>query len=46
MGTSGEKGTGLGLIICNDFIKLMGGTIVVESEINIGSKFTISLPIV
>lgn len=46
MGTSGEKGTGLGLIICNDFIKLMGGTIVVESEINIGSKFTITLPIV
>ncbi len=45
MGTSGEKGTGLGLIICYDFIKLMGGTIKAESEINKGSKFIISLPI-
>lgn len=45
MGTSGEKGTGLGLIICNDFIKLMGGTIKAESEINKGSKFIITLPV-
>lgn len=45
MGTYGEKGTGLGLIICNDFIKLMGGTIKVESTLNVGTKFIVNLPI-
>lgn len=45
MGTLGEKGTGLGLIICYDFIKLMNGTIEVESTLNVGSKFRITLPI-
>lgn len=45
LGTSGEKGTGLGLIICYDFVKLMGGTINVESTLNQGSKFIIVLPI-
>lgn len=45
MGTSGEKGTGLGLIICYEFVELMGGTIKVESEVNKGSRFIISLPI-
>ena len=45
MGTYGEKGTGLGLIICNDFVKLMGGSIKVESNLNVGTKFIITLPI-
>ena len=43
-GTSGEKGTGLGLIICKEFIDKHGGTIKVATEPNNGSKFTFTLP--
>jgi signal transduction histidine kinase len=37
-------GTGLGLAIVKKFIILMGGEIVVDSELGQGSKFTITLP--
>jgi signal transduction histidine kinase len=43
-GTSGEKGTGLGLLIVNEFVKLHRGTIHVESEPGKGSVFVVSLP--
>ena len=43
-GTLHEKGTGLGLIICKEFINLNGGEVVVESVLNEGSKFTLKLP--
>ncbi len=43
-GTHNEKGTGLGLVVCKDFIKKNNGTISVESEIGKGSTFTILLP--
>ena len=43
-GTSGEAGTGLGLIICKEFIDKNNGAIRVESEIGKGSGFIISLP--
>lgn len=44
VGTSGEKGTGLGLILCKEFIELNNGTITLESKENIGTTFYIKLP--
>ena len=42
-GTAGEQGTGLGLIICNDFIKKHGGKISFESTEGKGSTFIFTL---
>jgi len=43
-GTSEEKGTGLGLIICKEFVEMHNGKIWVETESEKGSTFYFSLP--
>jgi len=43
-GTSDEKGTGLGLVVCKDFIIKNGGSIDVKSESGKGTVFTVEIP--
>jgi len=44
VGSSGEKGTGLGLLLCKEFIEINKGTIGVESTLGEGSCFYFTLP--
>jgi len=45
VGTDNEKGTGLGLLLCKDFVEKHGGKIWVESDEGFGSNFKIQLPL-
>lgn len=44
-GTNREKGSGLGLILCTEFVEKHKGRIWVESHLNVGSKFKFTVPL-
>ncbi len=43
-GTSGEKGSGLGLMLCKEFVQKHNGKIDLETSLGSGTKFIISFP--
>lgn len=44
-GTAGESGTGIGLMLCREFLLRNGGTLHIESELGRGSQFSFTLPV-
>ncbi|MFO7369451.1 MAG: ATP-binding protein, partial [Bacteroidales bacterium] len=44
-GTRGEKGSGLGLLICKEFVQKNGGEITVKSVVGQGAAFTFTVPL-
>jgi signal transduction histidine kinase len=44
-GTAQENGTGLGLMLCRDFLSKNGGSLLIESEPGKGSIFSFTLPL-
>lgn len=45
VGTNNEKGNGLGLMLCMDFIEQHGGSMWVESQEGVGTSFSFTLPL-
>lgn len=44
IGTGGERGTGLGLYLCKEFIEENNGSMVIQSQLNVGTEVVVSLP--
>jgi signal transduction histidine kinase len=44
-GTAGEKGSGLGLMLCREFIEKNNGAMTIESIPSQGSRFSFSVPL-
>ena len=43
--TKRSEGSGIGLSLVKDLVKIQGGSIEVKSKVNVGSEFTIKLPV-
>jgi two-component system sensor histidine kinase ChiS len=44
IGTANERGTGLGILLCQELLKKIDGDLKIESKINRGSTFSIAIP--
>ncbi len=44
VGTAKEKGSGVGLMVCKEFVEQVGGSFRVESQVGLGSSFMFSIP--
>lgn len=43
-GTAGERGSGLGLLLCRDLVERLGGELTVRSAVDVGTTFRFTLP--
>ncbi|MDF2158106.1 tetratricopeptide repeat protein [Algoriphagus sp. CAU 1675] len=45
LGTNKEKGSGLGLQVCKEFVSLLGGELTIESKLGLGTKVSVQIPL-
>ena len=43
-GTAHEKGTGMGLVLCKEFIEMHNGILSINSQEGVGSTFAFTIP--